>query len=130
MKAKFLFVFFSFILVSCNSTNNSSNSNNETIKKSSEKITLKPWVGKDIVEVLKHPKYGTPSKKEKVGKNEIISYMEYFSASGHLSDNSINVNLFCKRSFIFNSESKIIDTIEEGNCQNTIENLPIEEIKK
>lgn len=125
MKAKILFVLISFIFTSCVS------SNKESSSKTSKPITLKPWIGKNIVEVLKHPKYGTPSKKEKIGSSEIISYMEYFSTSGHISDNSIQVNLFCKRSFIYNNESIIIDALEEGTtCQSTNENLPKEETKK
>ncbi len=116
---KRLLLVLSLFISSCQS----SNTNSEKIK--SEKISLKPWIGKSIAEVLKHPKYGMPDIKEKIGSNEIISYRQIFSADRGPEDQDIRVNLFCKRSFMFNSEDIIVEVFEEGTCRNTFDNLPI-----
>lgn len=106
------------LLVSCQATNN------HTGKGNSEKTSLKPWIGQAIAEVLKHPKYGMPDRREKIGSNEIISYRQIFSADRGPDDNGIKVNLFCKRSFMFNTQDIIVEVFEEGTCENTSENLP------
>ncbi|WGL61005.1 hypothetical protein QEJ31_05260 [Pigmentibacter sp. JX0631] len=104
-----------FLLASCESID----------KRQSDNVSLKPWIGKNIAEVLKHPKYGTPDSKEKVGKNDIISYRQFFSADRTATNKDLRMNFLCKRSFVFDSHDIIIDVLEEGTCENTPANLPI-----
>ena len=100
------------------------------VSKKSDSVSLKAWIGKPISDVLKHPKFGVPNSKETIGNDVVITYKQLFSASGYLSDNSLSVNLFCSRSFVYGGDLKINDVLEEGSCQNGNNLLPIEEEKK
>lgn len=127
MQLKNLCIIFSLLMHGCTTGNQT----NEKVTEKQQSISLKPWIGKPISDILKHPKYGIPDNKETIGNEVVLTYRQLFSASGHVSDNSLNVNVFCRRSFIYdNKNMKITDILEEGTCQNSKDFLPIENAKR
>ena len=131
MKNNVIILILSIFIISCaavNQTNeNKTKADNSTNQYS---ISLKPWIGKPIADLLKHPKFGIPDNKETIGNEVVLTYRQLFSASGHVSDNSLNVNVFCRRSFVYDKDMKINNVLEEGTCQNAKDLLPIENVKK
>jgi hypothetical protein len=131
MEFKRLLIVSSLFFCSCAAINQTNDDQKTTDSSKNQKfVSLKPWIGKPISDILKHPKFGIPDNKEIIGNEVVLTYRQLFSASGHASDNSLSVNVFCRRSFVYDKDMKISNVLEEGTCQNSKDLLPIEEIKK
>ncbi|APJ04717.1 hypothetical protein [Silvanigrella aquatica] len=130
MKNKLFILLLSVLICSCETVQDVTNTQSNKQENKKTDFSLTPWVGKPVSDLLKHQKYGIPDSQKTVGEENIVTYRQIFNASGNLIDKNVNVNIFCRRSFVYKKDSIITNVIEEGSCQNTKDYLPLEDTNK